>query len=241
MKSGIYKINFNNGSYFYIGSAVNLNKRKSVHLHNLKNEKHCNKKMQNIYNKYNDFDFKILELVEVNSLIEKEQFYIDTLKPNINILKKANSSLGYKHNEDTIIKLKKIAKQKTNDKEFLKKISKTWFVKGQKIKHSKESIEKRVKSFTGYKHTVEAKKKMSEKAKQRDYSKIDISKFIQSGINASKKPVKQIKEDGSFVFQESITDAIKQYNIKQTRHLKNAILKNKKYKNSYWEFVNNSL
>jgi group I intron endonuclease len=39
-------------------------------------------------------------------LLEKEQFYLDLLIPDYNILKYAYSLLGFKHNQETIDKLK---------------------------------------------------------------------------------------------------------------------------------------
>lgn len=39
-------------------------------------------------------------------MIEREQYYIDTLNPEYNILKIAGSPLGYKHSEETIAKFK---------------------------------------------------------------------------------------------------------------------------------------
>ena len=39
-------------------------------------------------------------------MIEREQYYIDTLNPEYNILKIAGSPLGYIHSEETIAKFK---------------------------------------------------------------------------------------------------------------------------------------
>jgi group I intron endonuclease len=38
-------------------------------------------------------------------ILSKEQFYLDLLKPEYNILKVAGSSLGYKHTVETILKM----------------------------------------------------------------------------------------------------------------------------------------
>ena len=78
---------------------------------------------------------------------------------------------------------------------------------------------------------------MSEAAKKRDYSNIDLDRFNKAGIESSKKPVKQIKSDGEVFVFESITDALKQFKTKQSRHLKNAILTGKTYKKSNWFFI----
>ncbi len=42
---------------------------------------------------------------EINVLIEREQYYLDLLKPEYNILKIAGSMLGFKHSEATKIKM----------------------------------------------------------------------------------------------------------------------------------------
>tara|TARA_R100001510_G_C7596784_1_gene164625 strand:- start:145 stop:870 length:726 start_codon:yes stop_codon:yes gene_type:complete len=238
MKSGIYKISFDKGRLFYIGSAVDLKKRKNNHLSDLNKKKHCNRHLQNVYNKHGMFDFEILENCNKDYLIKREQHYLDTMKPNLNILKVAFSSIGYKHKKETIDLIKEQSRKKAKCSDWRKKVSKGWFKKGNKpVPQTKETIEKRVKKFTGYKHTEEAREKMSKKAKARDYSKIDISKFIQSGIDASKKPVKQIKENGDVVNFNSMTDALKQFKTKQSRHLKNAIATSKTYKKSKWFFI----
>ena len=56
-KSGIYRIRNLTNNKFYIGSAVNLNKRKNQHFHYLRNNKHHNKPLQNSYNKYGESSF----------------------------------------------------------------------------------------------------------------------------------------------------------------------------------------
>ena len=115
--SGIYKISFNGSSKFYIGSAVNLNKRRINHLSDLRKERHPNKMMQRMFNKHGEMNF-IFDVIEnvssEHDLINREQFYIDTLMPTINILKIANSSLGSKHTEKTRLLMSKKAKKRTN-------------------------------------------------------------------------------------------------------------------------------
>jgi group I intron endonuclease len=46
---------------------------------------------------YCNFSLDILEYCESSILIKREQYYIDTLNPEYNILKIAGSSFGYKH------------------------------------------------------------------------------------------------------------------------------------------------
>jgi hypothetical protein len=48
---------------------------------------------------YQNFRLDILELCDPNLLIEREQFYLDTLVLEYNILKVAKSLLGFKHSD----------------------------------------------------------------------------------------------------------------------------------------------
>jgi group I intron endonuclease len=50
---------------------------------------------------YSNFSLDILEYCEKDVLIEREQYYIDTLNPKYNILKIAGSRTGFKHSEKT--------------------------------------------------------------------------------------------------------------------------------------------
>lgn len=50
---------------------------------------------------YSKFSLDILEYCEPDALIKREQYYIDTLEPEYNILKIAGSSTGFKHSFKT--------------------------------------------------------------------------------------------------------------------------------------------
>jgi group I intron endonuclease len=115
----IYKITSLTNGKCYIGSAINFNRRKIRHNHFLRHNNHDNILLQNHCNKYgiHDFIFDIVEVVDdVNNLISREQFYIDTLKPEFNICQVAGNCLGKKHSEATKLKmsLAKIGKKPNN-------------------------------------------------------------------------------------------------------------------------------
>lgn len=63
--------------------------------------------------KHSNFTLEILEYCEKDKLLEREQYFIDLLKPEYNILKFAYSLLGYKHSPENIAKFKekKISKE----------------------------------------------------------------------------------------------------------------------------------
>lgn len=74
----------------YIGSSKNLRNRLWKHRSLLRNNKHENVKLQNSWNKYTEknFDYYIIEYCQsLDDLQIREQFYIDTLKPELNITK----------------------------------------------------------------------------------------------------------------------------------------------------------
>jgi group I intron endonuclease len=51
---------------------------------------------------YSNFTLDILEYCEGVDPVLREQFYLDVLKPEYNILQQAGSSLGFKHSEKTL-------------------------------------------------------------------------------------------------------------------------------------------
>jgi len=95
----------------YIGSAVDFVARKSVHMANLKKNNH-NRKLQNHCNKYGieDIVFEIIELCSKEMLIEREQYYLDILKPYFNVRKIAERNFGVECREETRKKIALIHK-----------------------------------------------------------------------------------------------------------------------------------
>nr|QDG01257.1 GIY-YIG endonuclease [Scytalidium sp.] len=106
-KSGVYCWVHNQSGTRYVGSSVNLGKRFSDYY----NLNHLMKNNMPIYKallKYGHFNFslEILEYCHIDSVIDREQYFIDLLKPRYNVLKIAGSPLGYKHTPVALEKLK---------------------------------------------------------------------------------------------------------------------------------------
>jgi len=100
---GIYKITNLETNEFYIGSTTqSFIKRKTKHFNDLKNNVHTNPKLQSCYNNFGkDFlKFDILEECSQQECLEREQFYIDDLKPHYNVNKKASNSFGTKRSQE---------------------------------------------------------------------------------------------------------------------------------------------
>ena len=129
-RSGIYKLaNIVNGKV-YVGSAVNLGKRKEHHYACLRHNKHKNERLQRSWNKHSEksFEFSILEYVEdKNNLIEREQYWMDFYDvagdDGYNISPKAGSSLGVKHTAETRKRMSEVNMGKKLSPEHRKKIS----------------------------------------------------------------------------------------------------------------------
>lgn len=83
-KSGVYKLSA--GGHIYIGSSKNLYYRLLEHRRDLANNRHDNKFLQNVSNKYGieNLDVEIVEFCEPEERINRESFWIKELKADIN-------------------------------------------------------------------------------------------------------------------------------------------------------------
>lgn len=103
-KQGVYLWLNNINSKIYVGSSVNLTTRLYKY-YSVKNLTLHNTTIHNALLKYgfSNFSLAILEYIaNKEDIIRREQYYIDLLKPEYNILEQAGSSLGYKHREETL-------------------------------------------------------------------------------------------------------------------------------------------
>jgi len=106
-KSGIYRWNNLITSKSYIGSSISLGNRFSNYYSLAYLKKKVGKGSSIIYNSllkhgYSNFSIDILEYCEPSILIKREQYYLDILKPEYNILKTAGSLYGFKQRIDSI-------------------------------------------------------------------------------------------------------------------------------------------
>ena len=109
--TGIYKIySAIHPDKFYVGSALDIQRRMTVHKSELKHRNHPNNKLQNYFNKHGvvNFSYDVIERCTSKNLLEREQYYIDALNPYFNIVKVVKSPmLGLKHTEEAKIKIGK--------------------------------------------------------------------------------------------------------------------------------------
>lgn len=86
MSSGIYQIKNIINSKVYIGSSNNIKIRWQKHKALLRHGKHQNSHLQAAWNKYGEdnFIFSIIELCNIDSLLNREQYFINTINPEYN-------------------------------------------------------------------------------------------------------------------------------------------------------------
>lgn len=164
---GIYEIRNTSSNKIYVGSAVNLNSRRRDHTDTLRRGAHHNRHLQRAFNKYggSSFVFSVLEFVEDKTrLIEREQYYIDTLKPDYNILPTAGSLLGFKFSGESKRKMSESRKGIVMSEETRRKMS-AWQIgriNSEEYKRKQRAIQKGRK---GRPHSEEEKRKISESNK----------------------------------------------------------------------------
>lgn len=203
MDSSIYKITHVASGRFYIGSAKNTKMRWRRHEQQLKNGDHHSKYLQRLYNKYGaeSLTYEIVEYCEVNKLLEREQYYLDTLSPPLNSLKIAGSALGYKHSEET--KRRQSERQKgrkvtfseegwanilaaikrPKTEEHRKKISEANKKRGTAHLRTPEALKKVAAFHRGRKRSEETKHKISEAKKGKkmpEHSRIEMIERMRS-------------------------------------------------------------
>jgi group I intron endonuclease len=146
MARGIYKIINIVNNKFYVGSAVNLGRRKSKHFSELRKGKHNNRRLQAAWDKYGEssFIFAVVqelkgdedtlaaENIWLKQHVGKNYCYnigVDATAPMLGMYGELSPTWGYKHTEET--------KQKISEA-------------GKGRKQSKETKVKRVKTMQGH-------------------------------------------------------------------------------------------
>jgi group I intron endonuclease len=124
MTCGIYKITSPSGNC-YVGQSVNIEKRWMAHRYSVKKERH-NRAFTNAVKKYgiDSFVFEILEECSVDELTDREQFWMDKLKPKYCIRVAADSNFGLVHSEETKRKMSEANRGKTPSEEHKRKLRK---------------------------------------------------------------------------------------------------------------------
>jgi hypothetical protein len=128
---GIYLIQNLKSNKRYVGSSVNIYYRIARHRADLRKGQHQNKHLQSAFNKYGEemFVITVLEKCEPEVLLQREQFYVDTLRPEYNNVldvirntlteesrKKISATLKSKYSTGELVTYKQLHNQKTVEK-----------------------------------------------------------------------------------------------------------------------------
>lgn len=199
-KAGVYCwTNIESGKK-YVGSSVDIYRR-FMNYYNIKyitrackSSLICRALLKYGYSK---FKLEILEYCDQDSAIEREQYYIDLLNPEYNILKVAGSLFGYKHTPESLEKMREIALNRSDEtKAKLREAA-----LGKTYNHTEETKIKLRNAILGIKRSEETREKL---------------RIIQS--NRTKHPVPGFKievkdmETGQTSIYDSLRAAAKEFN-----------------------------
>ena len=132
-KSGIYQIVLKSDNRSYIGSAINIKKRWSNHITASKRSK-TKQVIAMAIAKYgaDNFEWKVLEYCEIPLLLEREQYWLDTIRPfadennGFNIRKVANSNFGVTRSIESRLKQSKTTTGVKKTEEHKKHMRDAW-------------------------------------------------------------------------------------------------------------------
>lgn len=215
INSGIYKIENTINGKVYIGSSINIPKRRRDHMTHLRRSEHDNFKLQNAWNKYGEqaFDFSTLLICERESLTHYEQIVIDgfdAVNSGYNICPVAGNCSGVSPSAETRHKLSVALlgkPKKPLSPETKRKLSK--INTGKTL--SEETRKKISRSNMGRVPSTETRKRLSVSAKNRHpdvvYKQIMRLREKNIGKKLSEEHKRKISEGGRL---QRVAKALKQ-------------------------------
>lgn len=173
--SGIYLIQNSVSGHVYVGQSISIKKRLLHHKNHLRHHNHANQHLQRAWDKYGEdsFNFRILELVDVELLDAREKYFLDFYKQSCAVYNIATPGkapmLGRKMSEETRAKISKA---------LMGKIP------------SRESIEKTARANRGLKRSDATKAKLSDshgkKVEQVSMTTGNVLRVYKSGFATQK-------------------------------------------------------
>ncbi len=163
MTSGIYFITNKEDGTIYVGSSKNCQLRWSQHKTELRKDRHCNQKLQSVWNKYGEsiFTFSVIEECHADLLYIKEQEHLDLLQaqPGINLYNLSPIAKGSIMSDAAKIKMSQRLKGNTNTLGF---------------RHSKETKDKMSIMRKGVKKSSHSIQNYKDAALKREAAKREL-------------------------------------------------------------------
>lgn len=189
---------------------------------------------------HSKFSLEILEYCKPTQCTEREQYYIDLLKPHYNILKTAGSSLGFKHSEQSLVKISKALTGEKNP--MYGKIGENSHLFGRKL--SEQTRAKLSIALTGEKNPRYGKKKAEGSGSPSVKIKVlDIITGISTIYNSMSEAAKAIGCPSSsisgYFFRKRQTPFKKRYLLEKLKQINNFLIRvNNKFVLNYSEYTN---
>lgn len=134
MAQGIYKIINVVNNKFYVGSTVNISRRRARHFSELRNNRHNNKYLQSAWNKYGEQAFVFVVVEEVpkgKDVLAAENVWLkehvgkdycynlgtDATAPQLGMFGELSNTWGYKHTEEAKARIAKASKERVQTDE----------------------------------------------------------------------------------------------------------------------------
>lgn len=263
MNSGIYKIvNVLNGKS-YVGSTKDFQKRWKEHFNDLEKQRHSSIKLQRSYNKHgkNVFVCEIIEEIpyEKDKILEREQYWIDTLNSKENGYNIADASFGdcltnHPRREEIISKMKKTIQDKISamsEEERKEKWSQPGVKNGmygrhrteEEKRHLSECLKGRPSKLKGIPKTEEHKRNLSKSRIEKGVAKGEKNPFYGkhhseetkkhlSEMNKGKMPPNRRKVKVDEQIFESVAECAKNFGV-----CSGTVLFRIKSKHWNWEYV----
>lgn len=232
--SGIYRIVCTVTGKPYIGSAINLRKRRIKHFHLLRNSTHHSITLQRAFDKYGEdaFIFEVIEFILPPFLLEREQYWLDLLLPfgesGYNIDRVAGSRLGHTPSAETREKLRVFNTGRKQSEETIRKLTESSTGRTHSpetkeairqirlgTKRSAETCERLRVVHTGLKQSPETIEKRRTAMFGREVSEESRAKSSASNANAKPmKPLVAVSPDGTeYVVSRGLSAFCKAHNI----------------------------
>ena len=168
--TGIYCIENLTNHKIYIGQSVCIEDRWSKHLSALRRNCNDNRDLQKDWNNYGEssFSFRIIEICTKEQLDDKESFYVEQFKSNdknFGYNFTDGGKKGFKHNPELLKFESEVQKKKYEDNPELRKLRKINAINQWSNPEVKSKIVGENNGMYGKTHTLEARQKISDKAK----------------------------------------------------------------------------